>query len=113
MSDFTNAKVGYQVFICSGGWSRWLAVATIEKVGKIHVTVRATKYNMRGRRAGDSSWSGDSLQPFDAAEWEAFKEERRVEHLRRRLQEFNWRNCDKELLLKFAELLPKEVKSNG
>ncbi len=112
--DFSNAKVGDKVLIVSGGWGRHMTIGEISAVGKIHVTVLGTKYRFSGRRAGSNSYyGGDSLVPFNQQEWDEYREGVRLNHIRRELADFRWRDCDKELALKVYELLPKKTEGES
>jgi hypothetical protein len=106
--DFTNAKVGDKVFVCErGSWGlRRMAVATIDKVGKLHVTVRGNKYRFTGSLAGNT-YQGDYLRPFDQGEWEAYQSEVYLHTARVAVRNFAWHNCDKEIILKVYAIIER------
>jgi restriction endonuclease Mrr len=64
-----NLKAGDPVYISTSGWGQNYRNATVERVGKIHITVDGQKYRRdTGRRAGPSRYSVFLSQPSQAIE---------------------------------------------
>lgn len=63
MSDH-KWEVGQDVAVHEGGWPSRLKKAKIEKVGKIHVTVRGVKYRLSGWSVGDH-YNRTIITPWD------------------------------------------------
>ena len=72
MRDFSNHKVGDEVFVRSykgmGGSLPYYRRAKITKIGKLHISVEGTddKFDFSGSRAGAQRWSrgGDPWSPL-------------------------------------------------
>ena len=111
--EFDNVKIGDRVLIIStGGWGRSLRVATVTKVGKLHLTVTigewSQKYNRKtGRACGRNVWSSEYIKPYNEQEWQEYRQECVDASARRTVANFDWRNCDIELVRKVNELLIK------
>jgi hypothetical protein len=110
MTNFDNAKPGDKVFInYSSGWGRQMQLGTIEKVGKLHITLLGSEYRRTsGYRAGDS-WTHESIQPYDDKEWQDYLTERKDGKMRQEVCDFKWQDCDIKLIRKVHDLLPKKA----
>jgi hypothetical protein len=105
--QLSDLIVGDKVFIFSGGWGHDLRIGVIAKVGKIHLILEGsdTKWRRSGGSAANSdSWSGSWIRPYEEKEWQDYLADRRDKAMRQKLQNFDWRGCDKELVEKVYEL---------
>ena len=112
MAEFENAKPGDKVFECNGGFGcRTLQVHTIEKVGKLHITLAGgVKINLRtGYRVGDSDrWSRAWYRPYDEQEWNDYRAQLEYKRKVREVRDFDWHHAERELIERVYELLPKQ-----
>lgn len=104
-------KVGDKVLrVCGGGWGGPNFYAeTVQKVGKLHVTVGGRKYRIDGgRQAGDPYAS--RIEQFDKEPLRLQELDRERCRLANRMDDIRWRDIDLETLKAIAALLPQETK---
>jgi hypothetical protein len=89
-----------------------IKIATVEKVGKIHITIDGgVKFNKRGWLVGGSTWNRTYLHPYDEDKWRNYVIERANKKVIRDLDDFKWCTLNIELARKIHAMLPKPEKT--
>lgn len=105
MRDLSELKVGDKVLRTMSRWGRHMEMLTVEKVGKLHITVGGTKYGKFSGREAGHPYGSYYIAPFDQREWDDYLAEQREKQVRYELRDFDWLRCDKEIITKVAEIV--------